>query len=79
MKQKKVQDFRHRISTLTENDIENIFLGKTPEEVRGIMKHCADEDNGDEWIYILRSYFFGIYCRKLHLYFFNGKVSDYYF
>lgn len=56
----------------------SILEGMTQEEVKWYFSKEPDIINGEEWIYFIEKYFFGILTRKLHLYFHKGKVRDFY-
>ncbi|MBM7420244.1 MULTISPECIES: hypothetical protein [Chryseobacterium] len=57
---------------------ESILEGMTQDQVKRHFTKKPDVINGEEWIYIIEKYFFGLLTRKLHLYFHQGKVRDYY-
>ena len=56
----------------------SILIGSTYEEVKWYLGKEPDIINGEKWVYFVEKYFFGILTRKLHLYFRNGKVNDFY-
>ncbi|WP_294286366.1 hypothetical protein [uncultured Chryseobacterium sp.] len=64
---------------LNDQHIETHFLGKTGPEIVHLMGRPADEKKEDEWIYVLGKRFFGLYRRRLYLYFTEARVHDYYF
>lgn len=70
--------FECGLITFNELQVEKCFLGKTPDQVQKYMGKEADVNNGNEWIYIIKRFYYGIYCRKLYLYFHDGKVEDFY-
>lgn len=57
---------------------EYILLGMTDKDVKWYFDREPDVINGEEWIYVIEKYFFGIMTRKLYLYFHRGKIRDFY-
>lgn len=59
-------------------DIEFLILGLDKSELDLVLGTTADFMKHDEWIYIIRVKFFGIFNKKLFLYFKDNKVHDFY-
>ncbi len=77
-KQERGQIQNLEILLIDEEFIEQYVINKSKEEVRMILGRCADIEHHDEWVYIVRSYFYGFYRKTLHVYFRDGISKDYY-
>lgn len=58
--------------------LEEKMIGKSQHETQRFLGRRADFKKSDERIYILETYFFGMFSKKLHLYFHKGLLRDYY-
>lgn len=61
---------------LQEENLEN-YIGFSKEDIVLLLGE-SETCNYDELVYTIQSKFFGLYKQKLYLYFFNGKLRDYY-
>jgi hypothetical protein len=64
--------------SIDEAFIEEHLLGKSPKEIVCFMSKVPDAEKGNEWMYVTKKYLWGMYKRRLYLYFHNGVVSEYY-
>lgn len=61
-----------------EKILEEKMIGKSQHETQKFLGRPADFRTRNERTYILETYFFGIFSKKLHLYFHKGRLRDYY-
>lgn len=57
---------------------ESILIDMTDEDVKWYFDKEPDVMNGDEWIYVIEKCFFGLMTKKLYLYFYKGKIYDFF-
>jgi len=65
-------------SQMLDKMLEERMIGKSHRETQKFLGRPADIIIKNERIYILKTYCFGIFSKKLHLYFHKGKLMDYY-
>jgi len=58
--------------------LEETMIGKSRHETQKFFGRPADFKTRNERTYILKTYCFGIFSKKIHLYFHKGKLRDYY-
>lgn len=58
--------------------LEETMIGKSQHETQKLLGRPADFKNKNERTYILETYCFGMFSKKLHLYFYKGRLRDYY-
>lgn len=58
--------------------LEERMIGKSHCKTQKFLGRPADIIIRNERIYILKTYCFVIFSKKLHLYFHKGKLTDYY-
>lgn len=63
---------------LLDKILEEEMIGKSQHETQKFLGRPADIRSRNERTYILETYFFGLFSKKLHLYFQKGKLRDYY-
>ncbi|WP_312765307.1 hypothetical protein [Epilithonimonas sp.] len=57
---------------------EDMLIGRSEKEIEELLGRIPDHITPEENIYILKRYFFGLFERKLHLFYYKGTVTDYY-
>lgn len=57
---------------------EDVLIGKSGQEIEELMGRIPDQMAQEEDIYILKRYCFGLFQKKLHLFYSKGIVRDYY-
>jgi len=67
---------KNRIADILEE--ESILINMTQGEVKWYFRREPDVIIGEEWIYVIEKYFFRIMKRKFHLYFYKGRIMDFY-
>ncbi|GGG48032.1 hypothetical protein BXY58_0730 [Epilithonimonas arachidiradicis] len=65
-------------SEMLDKILEEKMIGKSHRETQKFLGRPADIINENERTYILKTYCFGIFSKKLHLYFYEGRLRDYY-
>jgi len=56
---------------------ENEFIGASAKKIEILLGQPNVKSN-EEWTYIIEKYCFGLFKKRLHLYFSEEKVRDYY-
>lgn len=57
---------------------EQEIIGKTREEIENLLDFRLESKCDEQYIYMVKRYFWGLYKRRLYLYFHRGIVRDYY-
>ncbi|SDG38886.1 hypothetical protein [Epilithonimonas hungarica] len=56
---------------------EDMLIGSSMEIIGSLLGE-PDRKGHDEWVYVIDKYCFGLIKKRLHLFFFQEKVRDYY-
>lgn len=57
---------------------EDEIIGKNAHEVENLLPFQLENKCSEEYIFIVKTYLFGIFRKKLHVYFYKGLVRDYF-
>ncbi|MXS72090.1 hypothetical protein GSF70_12770 [Flavobacteriaceae bacterium W22] len=66
------------IGFLDSEDFEKNIKGKRIEEIEKVLDFPLEKKCNEECIFILERYFFGLFRKRLYLYFHKGLVRDYF-
>lgn len=63
---------------LKEDKLDELIIGKSAAEVEMLFNLPLESQCDEEYVYILKKYFFGFFKKRLYLFFFKGRVREYY-
>lgn len=72
------QQIQNLNTLLKEDKLDLLIIGKSPAEVERLFNLPLESKCEDEYVYILKKYFFGFFKKKLYLFFYKGRVREYY-
>ncbi|GEM_PF-3826336 len=57
---------------------EEEIIGKNTEQIEILLDFRVESKSEEEYVYIISQNFFGIFKKRLHIYFYNGLVRDFF-
>jgi len=66
------------IKNIDSEIFEQEIIGKSREEIENLLDLPLESKSNEQYVFILKKIFFGLFKKKLYLYFHKEIVRDYY-